>query len=67
MSGKYSAEWWEKIADLNRDNNPVQDRASVVDYLIQTTARGARSPAKDVKRSGNGTASSKKQERSLAE
>ena len=40
MSGKYSAEWWEKIADLNRDNNPVQDRASVVDYLIQTTARG---------------------------
>lgn len=51
MGGKYSAEWWEKIADLNRDL-PAQDPVSVVDHLIQATAHGARTPAKNGKPSG---------------
>jgi hypothetical protein len=65
MGGKYSAEWWEKIAELKRDL-PAQDPVSVVDHLIQATAHGARSPAKNVKRSGQGPAASK-HERSLAD
>ena len=54
-------------AAVGGHDRAVQDRASVVDYLIQTIPPGARSPAKEVKRSGNGPASSKKQERSLAD
>ena len=65
MGGKYSAEWWEKIADLNRDL-PAQDPVSVVDYLIQATAHGARTPAKNGKPSGQNPAASKR-ERSLAD
>lgn len=65
MGGKYSAEWWEKIADLNRDL-PAQDPVSVVDHLIQATAHGARSPAKNGKPSGQNPAASKR-ERSLAD
>ena len=65
MGGKYSAEWWEKIAGLNRDL-PAQDPVSVVDHLIQATAHGARSPAKNVKQSGQAPAKSK-HERSLAD
>jgi hypothetical protein len=65
MGGKYSAEWWEKIADLNRDL-PVQDPVSVVDHLIQATAHGARTPAKNAKLSGQNPAASKR-ERSLAD
>jgi hypothetical protein len=65
MGGKYSAEWWEKIAGLERDA-PAQDPVSVVDHLIQATAHGARSPAKNVKPSGQRPATSKR-ERSLAD
>ena len=65
MGGKYSAEWWEKIAGLNRDV-PAQDPVDVVDHLIQATAHGARSPAKSAKRSSQGPAGSKR-ERSLAD
>jgi len=65
MGGKYSAEWWEKIADLNRDL-PAQDPVSVVDHLIQATAHGARTPAKNGKPSGQNPAASKR-ERSLAD
>jgi hypothetical protein len=65
MGGKYSAEWWEKIAGLNREL-PAQDPVNVVDHLIQATAHGARSPAKNVKRSSQGPAGSKR-ERSLAD
>ena len=65
MGGKYSAEWWEKIAGLNRDL-PAQDPVSVVDHLIQATAHGARSPAKNVKRPGQGAAEPK-HERSPAD
>jgi hypothetical protein len=65
MGGKYSAEWWEKIAELKRDL-PAQDPVSVVDYLIQATAHGARSPAKNGKPSGQNPAASKR-ERSLAD
>jgi hypothetical protein len=69
MGGKYSAEWWEKIAGLNRDlpaQDPVNVPVNVVDHLIQATAHGARSPAKNVKRSSQGPAGSKR-ERSLAD
>jgi hypothetical protein len=65
MGGKYSAEWWEKIAELKRDL-PAQDPVSVVDHLIQATAHGARSPAKIGKPSGQNPAASKR-ERSLAD
>jgi hypothetical protein len=65
MGGKYSAEWWEKIAGLKRDL-PAQDPVSVVDHLIQATAHGARSPAKNVKRPVEEPSASK-HERSLAE
>jgi hypothetical protein len=44
MAGKYSAEWWEKIADINREISPRQDPSSVVDDLIQATASGQPSP-----------------------
>ena len=65
MGGKYSAEWWEKIAELKR-GLPAQDPVSVVDHLIQATAHGARSPAKIGKPSGQNPAASKR-ERSLAD
>jgi hypothetical protein len=65
MGGKYSAEWWEKIAGLNREL-PAQNPVDVVDHLIQATAHGARSPAKSAKRSSQGPAGSKR-ERSLAD
>jgi len=65
MGGKYSAEWWEKIAGLERDK-PAQDPVGVVDHLIQATAHGARSPAKNVKPSGQPPGASKR-ERSLAD
>src|SRR3954447_15466643 len=59
MGGKYSAEWWEKIAELKRDL-PAQDPISVVDHLIQATAHGARTPAKNGKPSGQNPAASKR-------
>jgi hypothetical protein len=31
MAGKYSAEWWEKIADINREISARHDPSSVVD------------------------------------
>jgi hypothetical protein len=38
MDGKYSAQWWAKIADMNRE---IEARPSqVVDDLIQATATG---------------------------
>ena len=50
MGGKYSAEWWEKIAVIEREVPSRQDTSSVIDRLIQTTASGRPTPAKDVKR-----------------
>ena len=44
MAGKYSAEWWEKIADINREISARHDPSSVVDDLIQATASGRPSP-----------------------
>jgi hypothetical protein len=44
MAGKYSAEWWEKIADINREISARHDPSSVVDDLIQATANGRPSP-----------------------
>jgi hypothetical protein len=44
MGAKYSAEWWEKIAALNREIAAREDPSSVTDDLVQATA-GAKSPA----------------------
>jgi len=47
MGAKYSAEWWEKIAGLNREISARETPASVIDDLIQATA-GAK-PSADAK------------------
>src|SRR5262249_54934705 len=44
MGAKYSAQWWEKIAALNREIAAREDPSSVTDDLVQATA-GAKSPA----------------------
>jgi hypothetical protein len=46
MGGKYSAEWWEKITDVNRETTARHDRSHLVDDLIQATANGKRSRAR---------------------
>jgi hypothetical protein len=50
MSGKYSAEWWAKIAGMNGDVSARQDPASAVDDLIQATANGGLTRRKSLKR-----------------
>jgi hypothetical protein len=40
MGGKYSAQWWEKIAALNREMEARHSPSQVVDDLIQATATG---------------------------
>jgi hypothetical protein len=50
MSGKYSAQWWEKIAGMSCEVPPRQDPASVVDDLIQATASGSLTRGKSAKR-----------------
>jgi len=44
MGGKYSAEWWEKIAGINREISSRQDPSSLIDELIQATASARPSP-----------------------
>src|SRR5260370_37474238 len=44
MAGKYSAGWWEKNADINREMSARHDPSSVVDDLIQATASGGPPP-----------------------
>lgn len=50
MSGKYSAEWWGKIAGMGCEIPLRQDPASVIDDLIQATASGALARRKSAKR-----------------
>jgi hypothetical protein len=50
MSGKYSAEWWGKIAGMSCEVPARQDPASVVDHLIQATASGGLTRRKSAKR-----------------
>ena len=59
MGGKYSAEWWEKIAVIEREVPARQDASSIIDRLIQATASGRPAPTKDVKRRKLGSAASK--------
>src|SRR5260221_13880088 len=40
MGGKYSAQWWEKIPDMNREIEARHSPSQVVDDLIQATATG---------------------------
>ena len=54
MGCKYSAEWWEKIADINREISAQHDPSSVVDDLIQATASGRPSPTRKPERSHAG-------------
>ena len=58
MGGKYSAEWWEKIAVIEREVPARQDTSSI-DRLIQATANGRPTLAKDVKRRNLGSDESK--------
>ncbi len=43
MAGKYSAEWWEKIVDLNRESPERHDRSTLVLDVVQ--ARTKQAPA----------------------
>jgi hypothetical protein len=40
MGGKYSADWWDKIAGINRGVAAGHDPSRMVDDLIQATASG---------------------------
>ena len=40
MGGKYSAQWREKIASINREISERHDASSIVDDLILATASG---------------------------
>ena len=42
MSGKYSAQWWEKVAGSKRDFTPVQDSPSIAAPLVEATAATTR-------------------------
>jgi len=46
MGVKYSAEWWEKIAGLNREISPRGEPSSVIDDLIQATGNAKPVPAR---------------------
>jgi hypothetical protein len=46
MGGKYSAEWWKKITDVNREMTARHEGSHLVDDLIQATANGKRSRAR---------------------
>jgi hypothetical protein len=39
MAGKYSAEWWEKIVDLNRESPARQDRSTLVLDMVQARTK----------------------------
>ena len=51
MCAKYSAEWWEKIPDINREISSRCDPSGIVDDLIQETASGRLSPTRKSERS----------------
>ena len=59
MGGKYSAEWWKKIAVIERKVPARQDTSSIIERLIQATASGRATPEKDVKRRNLGSDESK--------
>jgi hypothetical protein len=46
MGAKYSAEWWEKIAALNREISTREGPSRVTDDLVQATAGAKPSPAR---------------------
>ena len=52
MCGKYSAEWWEKIPDISREISRGHYLSSVIDDLIQVTARDKPSPTRKPEASG---------------
>jgi hypothetical protein len=49
MSGKYSAEWWQKFSNMNQEGRPGRDPSNVIDDLPRETARGAGRPPIGVK------------------
>ena len=44
MGGKYSAEWWEKILDLNREGQARHGQSFVAD-LVPARAKQPRAPS----------------------
>jgi len=55
MCAKYSAEWWEKFPDINREISSRRDPSRIVDDLIQETASGRPSPTGKSERSRAGS------------
>jgi hypothetical protein len=47
MGGKYSAEWWEKIANINSEASKPRDNPDQIDYFLQSIARKAAVPVRD--------------------
>ena len=45
MGGKYSAEWWEKILDINRESQARRDHSSLVADLVPARAKQAPAPS----------------------
>jgi hypothetical protein len=45
MGGKYSAEWWEKIASINGELSKPLDNPGAVEHFIARTASGRSPPA----------------------
>jgi len=39
MGGKYSAEWWEKTLDINRESQARRDHSSLVADLVPARAK----------------------------
>jgi hypothetical protein len=39
MSGKYSAEWWKKFSNMDRERSAGQVCVHIVDDLIRATAK----------------------------
>jgi hypothetical protein len=57
MGGKYSADWWDKIAGISRETAAAHDTSRVVDDLIQATANGKPAPRRKSESSRAGFAS----------
>jgi len=55
MGGKYSAEWWEQSAGINREISAPHDPFRVIDDLIQATASARPSPARKSEHPGLGS------------
>jgi len=47
MGGKYSAEWWEKVANINREASKQRDNRDRIDRLLQGIASDTAAAVKE--------------------